>query len=132
MPQHSHTKNITQQICRGCGNPLKPPFLNLGHTPLANSYVSPENKHKKEEFYPLAVSYCPECHLVQLRDTVPPEELFSEYAYYSSYSDHYLRHAQEMADALVRRFRLGPGSRVLEIASNDGYLLQFFKRHDIS
>src|SRR6476646_3945203 len=108
------TKSHRQQVCRGCGHKLDPPFLDLGKTPLANSYIPPENRHRPEASYPLVVSYCSECHLVQLRDTVPPESLFSHYLYYSSYSDQYLQHAHEMADDLVRRFHLGPGDNVLE------------------
>jgi SAM-dependent methyltransferase len=77
------------------------------------------------------VAYCARCHLVQLTETPPPEALFGEYLYFSSYSDSFLAHARAMAAALVQRFRLGPGQRVLEIASNDGYLLQFFQAHGV-
>jgi SAM-dependent methyltransferase len=115
------------KTCLGCGAALPDAFLNLGKTPLANSYVKPENASLPEPAYRLAVAYCPSCHLVQLTDLVPPEDLFSEYLYFSSYSQSYVEHAREMAASLIRQFELGPSKRVLEVASNDGYLLQFFQ-----
>src|SRR3954471_12970353 len=115
------------KTCLGCGAALPDAFLNLGKTPLANSYVKPENASLPEPAYRLAVAYCPSCHLVQLTDLVPPEDLFSEYLYFSSYSQSYIEHAREMAASLIRQFELGPSKRVLEVASNDGYLLQFFQ-----
>ncbi len=115
-------------VCRCCGGPLPEPFLDLGETPLANSYVSSEGADLAEPRYKLAVCYCPVCHLVQLSNTVPPEKLFSHYLYFSSFSDLYLAHAKEMAESLAASFNLQPDSRVLEIASNDGYLLQYFVR----
>ncbi len=117
--------------CIGCSAALPAPFLDLGETPLANSYVSPEKAQKPEPRYPLAVAYCPQCHLVQLTHRVPPEEMFSEYLYFSSYSDTVVQHARRMVDSLTQKFSLGPSHRVLEIASNDGYLLQFFKQKGI-
>jgi SAM-dependent methyltransferase len=92
--------------------------------PLANSYLSEEALKNDEPRYRLAVAYCPECYLVQLADTVPPKELFGEYLYFSSYSESFLKHAAEMAETLKKRFGLGKESFVLEIASNDGYLLR--------
>lgn len=120
-----------QKSCLGCGASLPEPFLDLGNMPLANAFIPPEHSQRPEATYPLAVAYCPACHLVQLTDTVPPTELFSEYLYFSSYSDAFLAHAREMAGALTDRFGLGPQSLVLEIASNDGYLLQYFKQRGI-
>jgi SAM-dependent methyltransferase len=114
--------------CLGCGVALSKPFLDLGCTPLANSYLKPGHDEHLEEKFPLAVAYCDRCHLVQLTDLVAPEKLFSEYLYFSSYSASFLAHAKLMAAELIDRFRLGPASRVLEIASNDGYLLQYFQR----
>jgi hypothetical protein len=111
--------------------PLPEPFLDLGSTPLANAYVSPERASEPDPAYPLAVSYCPHCHLVQLRDTVPPDRLFTEYLYFSSYSDSFVAHARAMACELCERLGLGPRSRVVEVASNDGYLLQFFQARGI-
>jgi SAM-dependent methyltransferase len=113
--------------CLGCAAALQSPFLNLGRTPLANSYLKPDQDRHLEEKFPLAVAYCDGCHIVQLTDLVAPEKLFSEYLYFSSYSESFLAHAKSMAAELTDRFRLGPASRVLEIASNDGYLLQYFQ-----
>jgi SAM-dependent methyltransferase len=117
---------IVSPACKGCGAPLSAPFLDLGETPLANAYVRPEHADRPEARYPLAVAYCGECHLTQLTTTVPPPDLFSEYLYFSSYSETVLAHARAMAADLSARFGIGAGSRVLEVASNDGYLLQFF------
>jgi hypothetical protein len=116
--------------CLGCGVPLQPTFIELGDTPLANSYVAMGQSEAAEERLRLALAYCEACHLVQLADVVPPERLFTDYPYFSSFSDSFLAHAREMADSLSERFGLGSSSRVLEIASNDGYLLQYFRlRH---
>src|SRR4051812_12820794 len=98
------TNNDRTASCKGCGAMLPPPFLDLGSTPLANSYVPQANSHDVDPAFPLAVAYCPECYLVQLTDTLSPHQLFSEYLYFSSYSDSYLRHAREMAESLHRRF----------------------------
>jgi SAM-dependent methyltransferase len=117
--------------CLGCGHLLPAPFLNLGRTPLANSYVLAGQANLPEEVFPLSVAYCGTCHLVQLTQLVPPEKLFTEYLYFSSYSETFVAHARAMAESLTERFNLGPASRVMEIASNDGYLLQFFKERDI-
>lgn len=118
-------------LCLGCKQPLPVPFLNLGETPLANAYLTADQLDQPEPKYRLAVAYCEQCHLVQLTDLVPPEELFSEYLYFSSYSDTFLRHAEAMAIDLTEHFELTPDHRVLEIASNDGYLLQYFLKKDI-
>ena len=115
-----------RRICLGCGALLPEPFLDLGYTPLANSYLPASNDSQPEEKFPLAVAYCDGCHLVQLTDLVAPEQLFSEYLYFSSYSESFLAHARAMSSELIERFRLESTSRVLEIASNDGYLLQYF------
>ncbi len=117
--------------CRGCGSRLPPPFLDLGEMPLANAYRDPSEADRPELRYPLAVALCEPCNLVQLTHTVPPEALFTDYAYFSSTSASFLDHAARMADDLATRFRLGARSRVVEVASNDGYLLQFFQRKGI-
>jgi SAM-dependent methyltransferase len=117
---------VSGRACLGCAAALADPFLDLGAQPLANAFIRPEDAARPEPRFPLAVAYCARCHLVQLTATAPPEALFEEYLYFTSYSDHFLAHARAMATALVERFALGPGRRVLEIASNDGYLLQFF------
>ena len=116
---------------RGCGRGLPAPFLDLGRQPLANALVDPARAHEPEPCYPLAVCAVRGCDFVQLERTLPPEALFSEYVYFSSYSDTFLAHSREMARALSDRFRLGSSSRVLEVASNDGYLLQYFQADGI-
>ncbi len=116
--------------CRACDTTLSAPFLDLGRTSLANSYLKP-NAGEHEETFPLAVAYCKGCHLVQLTSLVPPEKLFANYLYFSSYSDSFLRHAEAMAADYAERFALNERSRVVEIASNDGYLLQYFIRRGI-
>lgn len=117
--------------CLGCGNKLPGAFLDLGEMPPANSYIEPANKDKEETFYRLAVAYCPKCHLVQITHRVAPEDLFSSYLYFSSFSDAFLKHAEAMVESLVERFTLDSNSLVMEIGSNDGYLLKFLKRRGI-
>jgi SAM-dependent methyltransferase len=112
--------------CRLCGAALAHTFVDLGLSPLCESYVAPENLDRPETFYPLHVYVCDGCWLVQLLEYVRPEEIFSEYAYFSSYSDSWLRHAQTYVDHITARLNLGPRHLVVEIASNDGYLLQYF------
>ncbi|MEA2604264.1 MAG: hypothetical protein QOF89_5256 [Acidobacteriota bacterium] len=117
--------------CRFCGAPLSHVFVDLGASPLANSYLEPADLRKAESFYPLCVYVCGECFLVQLPEEERPEAIFSDYAYFSSYSESWLRHAETYAAAMVERFGLGPGHRVVEIASNDGYLLRWFAARGI-
>ena len=117
--------------CLGCAADLTKPFLDLGEMPLANSYVDPKNGGSEEKTYKLAVMYCPECHLVQITHRVDPKELFSNYLYFSSFSNAFLSHAEAMAKSLTRRFTLRSNSLVMEIGSNDGYLLQFFRKKGI-
>src|SRR5947207_8066668 len=114
--------------CRGCGLALPAPFLDFGRMPLANAFVPPSRAEAPEPTFPLAVAYCTHCHLVQLTDTVPPEMLFTEYVYFSSYSETVLAHARSMANVLVERFA---PSCILEIASNDGYLLQYVRERGV-
>ncbi|MCX7818372.1 MAG: class I SAM-dependent methyltransferase [Kiritimatiellae bacterium] len=115
--------------CRACGEPLRETFCDLGTSPLANAYVRPEQAKRAEPFYPLHAWVCTACWLVQLEEFEPPEAIFSDYAYFSSYSDSWVEHARRYVDAMIERFGLTPGStRVVEVASNDGYLLQFFRR----
>lgn len=116
--------------CLGCKEGAATPFLDLGTMPLANSYIDPAQVGQ-EGRYPLAVAYCSQCQLVQITEPLPPERLFTEYAYFSSYSDSFVEHARELAFDLVARRGLGSNSRVLEIASNDGYLLRHFQERDI-
>ncbi len=115
-----------QGKCLGCAGPIGDPFLDLGAMPLANAFVPGEGTDFREERFRLALAYCERCHLVQLTDLVTPEKLFSNYPYFSSYSDTFLKHSREMAEAYIERFAHDSASRGLEIGSNDGYLLQYF------
>src|SRR5713226_10446332 len=112
--------------CRSCGAALKHTFLDLGMSPLANSYLKPVQRTQLEPFYPLRVHVCARCFLVQLEEYESPDQIFSDYAYFSSYSDSWLRHAKAYTDQMVERCGLGANSFVVELASNDGYLLQYF------
>ncbi len=106
-------------------------FIDLGMSPLANSYLSRAELRQPERFYPLVAYVCDECYLVQLDEHAHPDEIFSHYAYFSSYSDSWVRHAEDYVETAVGRWNLGATSLVVEIASNDGYLLQFFVRRGI-
>jgi SAM-dependent methyltransferase len=110
--------------CRFCSNPLRHTFVDLGMSPLCESYVPAERLDEMEAFYPLHVRVCEQCLLVQLEELVAPEEIFTEYAYFSSYSDSWVAHARDYVESVVERFGLGGDSQVVEVASNDGYLLQ--------
>ena len=117
--------------CRFCGTPLSRIFVDLGMSPLCESFLSAGQLDAMEPFYPLTVRVCESCFLVQLSEYVRPAEIFTDYAYFSSYSTSWLDHARRYVDAMTERFSLGPSSRVVEIASNDGYLLQYFVRKGI-
>lgn len=117
---------MTQRPCRFCGSPLTLSFADLGMSPPSNSYLKPDQLDRMERFYPLHAWVCGKCFLVQLEEFESPEEIFSDYAYFSSYSDSWLKHAKAYTEAMAKRFSLGPSSFVVEIASNDGYLLQYF------
>ena len=117
---------MSQRPCRFCGSPLTLSFADLGMSPPSNSYLKPEQLDRMERFYPLHAWVCAKCFLVQLEEFESPEEIFSDYAYFSSYSDSWLKHAKAYTEAMAKRFSLGPSSFVVEIASNDGYLLQYF------
>jgi hypothetical protein len=101
--------------------------LSLGSTPLANSLLRPEDLDRPEPRYPLDLVFCTACTLVQITETVPPQQLFGEYLYFSSFSETMLAHARELVGRLIGELGLGAGSLALEIASNDGYLLQYYK-----
>jgi 2-polyprenyl-3-methyl-5-hydroxy-6-metoxy-1,4-benzoquinol methylase len=113
--------------CRFCGAPLTQSMADIGSTPLSNSYLRAEDLERMEPNYPLHARVCGKCFLVQLESFESPQHIFSDYLYFSSYSDSWLKHAKAYAEAMSKRFRLGGGSRVIEIASNDGYLLRWFK-----
>lgn len=112
--------------CRLCDADLTRTFVDLGMSPLCESYVGADRLDEPEMFYPLHVRICASCLLVQLPAYVPGEDIFSEYAYFSSYSDSWVEHAQRFAAAMIPRLGLTPDSLVTEVASNDGYLLQHF------
>jgi len=112
--------------CRFCGAPLIHTFVDLGMSPLCESYLSPEQLNQMEPFYPLHVWVCDQCFLVQLESYVSAEHIFAEYAYFSSYSDSWLKHSSDYVDMITKRLGLGRQSLAVELASNDGYLLQYF------
>lgn len=125
MATNSHPK------CLFCTSPLTQTFVDLGMSPLCESYVSREQLNQMEAFYPLHVRVCGQCFLVQLQEYVSPEYIFSEYAYFSSFSDTWLDHAKVYVDMIVQRLNLGPGSLAIELGSNDGYLLRNFVKKGI-
>lgn len=112
--------------CRLCGAPLSHTFLDLGVSPLANSYLKAEQLAQPEVFYPLHARVCGRCFLVQVDDFEPPENIFSDYLYFSSYSQSWLRHAENYVAMIISRLGLSAASQVVEVGSNDGYLLQYF------
>jgi hypothetical protein len=117
--------------CLSCGAPLGAVVADLGMSPLANSYVEPDALDRAETFFPLCARLCESCFLVQLPAAASSEAIFSEYAYFSSYSDSWLRHARDFVAMAASRFRLGSGSLIVEVASNDGYLLQYARERGI-
>lgn len=117
--------------CRFCGNTLQHTFVDLGMSPLCESYVNAEKLNDMEPFYPLHVYVCDHCFLVQLEEFVSPEHIFTEYAYFSSYADSWLQHCRRYTDMIVERFGYDKESFVVELASNDGYLLQYFVNKQI-
>src|SRR5579884_4160164 len=116
----------TRSGCLFCKRPLQHTFVDLGMSPLCESYVSREQLNQMEPFYPLHVYVCDRCWLVQLQEYVSPAEIFTEYAYFSSYSDSWVQHAKNYTEMITHRLGLGSQSFVVELASNDGYLLQHF------
>jgi hypothetical protein len=112
--------------CRFCGAALRYTFVDLGMSPLCESYVEAGRVNATEAFYPLRVYVCERCFLVQLQEYVTPEDIFTEYAYFSSYSDSWLAHCRDYVDMISERLRLSSDSLAVELASNDGYLLQWF------
>ncbi|MGH8651078.1 MAG: methyltransferase domain-containing protein [Gammaproteobacteria bacterium] len=112
--------------CRFCGDALTHTFVDLGMSPLCQTHITEEQLNHMEPFYPLHAYVCSHCFLVQLDEYVSPGEIFSEYAYFSSYSDSWVEHARRYTEAMIERFKIGSKSKVMEIASNDGYLLQHF------
>ena len=120
-----------EEACRSCGSERLHDILSLGATPLANALLCTEDLTKPERKIPLTLSLCETCALVQLRETVDPAVMFSDYLYFSSFSDTMLTHARALVEQTIDREGLGAGSLVVEIASNDGYLLQYYKQRGI-
>lgn len=117
---------MNNHCCRFCNTPLKTTFLDLGVSPLANTYLSAEQLNQMEPFYPLHTYICENCLLVQLEVFESPQNIFGDYAYFSSYSDSWLQHAKRYTEKMIQRFGYSENSLVVEVASNDGYLLQYF------
>jgi SAM-dependent methyltransferase len=117
--------------CRACGESRLIPVLSLGSTPLANALLAETELEQPEEFWPLELVRCEQCSLVQITETVPPEKLFRDYAYLSSFSDTMVAHARTIAERLIGERKLGADSLVAEVASNDGYLLQWYHKQNV-
>src|SRR5512147_2487750 len=117
--------------CRSCGSAQMVSFIDLGMSPLCESFVPAGRLNAMEPFYPLHAYTCSDCLLVQLDQYVAAADIFSEYAYFSSYSDSWVEHARRYVEQMIERFKLGSRTRVVEIASNDGYLLQHFLRRGV-
>ncbi|MGO8756749.1 MAG: methyltransferase domain-containing protein [Terracidiphilus sp.] len=128
-PEKQPEKRI--KTCRFCGAELRRTFVDLGMSPLCETYPSRADLNHGEMYYPLHVYVCEQCWLVQLEEYESAENIFSDYAYFSSYSDSWLKHCQKYCDEVESRFGLGNESHVVEVASNDGYLLQNFVRKGI-
>jgi 2-polyprenyl-3-methyl-5-hydroxy-6-metoxy-1,4-benzoquinol methylase len=123
---------MTPAACRFCGAPLSSSLADLGMSPPSNSYVKAQDLNRMERFYPLHAWVCEKCFLVQLEEFETPEHIFSDdYAYFSSFSDSWLEHSKAYVAMMTRRFGLGKQSFVIEIASNDGYLLQYFVQQGV-
>ena len=126
MNQHG-----TPGKCRFCQSPLEQTFVDLGMSPLCQDHVKPDELNRMEPFYPLHAYVCGNCFLVQLEEFVAPSEIFNDYAYFSSYSDSWLQHAKTYAERITERLSIGSNNLVAELASNDGYLLQYFAEKKI-
>ena len=122
-------KETEMPRCRACYTNMGEPFLSLGNSPLSNAYLSKDDLHRMESYYPLDVYICEKCYLVQLEEFETAQNIFSsDYAYFSSYSESWLQHCKNYTEMIIKRFGLGKDSFVIEVASNDGYLLQYFKQ----
>lgn len=122
---------MNERKCRFCSTPLVHTFADLGMSPLSNAFLDAYLLGCMEPFYPLHAFVCSNCFLVQLEEYESPQKIFSNYAYFSSYSSSWLDHCRRYVDSMVERFKLGREQQVIEIASNDGYLLQYFKQYSI-
>jgi hypothetical protein len=121
-----HAHSLTDGRCRLCGTALEHSFVDLGMSPPCENFLTAEQLDSMEPYFPLHALVCGECFLVQLKEYVSPEHIFREYAYFSSYSSSWVKHAKTYCEMIVRRLELGAESLVVELASNDGYLLQHF------
>jgi Putative zinc binding domain len=117
--------------CRFCGAELNHVFADLGMAPPCQSQVSPANSARAEAFFPLIAYVCEHCHLVQVPEFVAPVDIFTEYAYFSSFSDTWVSHVKAYADHMMADFGINSKSKVMELASNDGYLLQWFVKKGV-
>jgi SAM-dependent methyltransferase len=124
-------RTASEKPCRFCGAELRKTFADLGVSPLCESYPGPADLNRGESFYPLYVYVCEKCFLVQLEEYESAEKIFSDYAYFSSYSDSWLKHCEKYCDKMISRFGLNQSSFVIEAASNDGYLLQYFVKRNV-
>ncbi len=131
----TQTAEVQQQAatrqCRFCRAGLKRTFVDLGMSPLCETYPSSADLNHGEVYYPLHVYVCDECFLVQLEEYEKAENIFSDYAYFSSFSDSWLKHSEKYCNMMTTRFGLNARSLVVEVASNDGYLLQYFVREGV-
>ena len=119
--------------CRFCQNKLTHQFVDLGFSPPSNSFLKPEQLNQPETFYPLRIMVCEKCFLVQIDEFASHEDIFnSDYVYFSSFSKSWLEHAKKYTEMMIERFKFDDQSQVIEIASNDGYLLQYFQQKGIS
>jgi hypothetical protein len=117
--------------CRHCNDALTHTLVDLGSSPLCNTLLDDQGMQRGETFYPLCVRVCENCFLAQLGEFAAPDEIFEEYSYFSSFSDQFVAHARRFVDMATERFSLKADSKVFEVASNDGYLLQHFARHSV-
>jgi SAM-dependent methyltransferase len=131
LPLNSQQEQNQTKLCRFCYAELHRTFIDLGMSPLCETYPSATDLNRGETYYPLHVYVCEKCWLVQLQEYETAENIFSDYAYFSSYSESWLKHAENYCEKMASRFALGRESFVVEVASNDGYLLQYFVKRDV-
>jgi C-methyltransferase C-terminal domain/Putative zinc binding domain/Methyltransferase domain len=131
LPSDVQQQSTSTRQCRFCGTNLQRTFVDLGLSPLCETYPSTADLNRGEAYYPLHVYVCENCWLVQLEEYESPEQIFSDYPYFSSFSDSWLKHCDKYCADMKSRFELGRESFVVEVASNDGYLLQYFAKRDV-
>ncbi len=129
-PSQSKQQQATR-LCRFCGAGLQKTFIDLGMSPLCETYPSASDFHRGEVYYPLHVYVCERCFLVQLEEYESAANIFADYPYFSSYSDSWLKHCENYCEQMIQRFPLEERSSVIEVASNDGYLLQYFAHRNV-